>query len=198
MLPKLNMWSACAFLLFALSPVAALQAAPSNPGPAYAINPGDGIEVYVWGDPRLQRSMKVLPDGSISFPLVGRVVAQGLTPAQVEAEISKALASQYNGAPPQVTVSVEATAGYVFSVIGRVKGAGIFTPGRYINVIEAIAMAGGPDDFANLDNVTIIRKTDKGLTAQRVRLGGIMKGNLSGTDASEIPQIQAGDTVIIP
>ena len=43
--------------------------APSAPLKAYRINPGDEIEVYVWGDERLQRALKVLPDGSISFPL---------------------------------------------------------------------------------------------------------------------------------
>lgn len=165
---------------------------------AYTVNPGDDIEVYVWGEERLQRSIKILPDGTFSFPLVGLVVAQGKQAGEIEAEISKALAAQYHGEPPQVTVSVRAPTGYVFSVIGRVKGASTFSPGRYVNVIEAIAMAGGPDEFANLDNVTIVRKSSGGLTAQRVRLGGTMKGNLPESIASAIPQIEVGDTVIVP
>lgn len=173
------------------------QTAQKAPG-AYTVNPGDDIEVYVWGEERLQRSIKILPDGTFSFPLVGLVVAQGKTPGAIEAEISKALASQYHGQPPQVTVSVRGPSGYVFSVIGRVKGSSTFSPGRYVNVLEAIAMAGGPDEFANLDNVTIIRKTSQGLTTQRVRLGSAMKGNLPESAASTIPQIEVGDTVIVP
>ncbi|MCW2339028.1 polysaccharide export outer membrane protein [Sphingobium sp. B2D3A] len=164
----------------------------------YTINPGDQIEVYVWGEERLQRSIRVLPDGSFSFPLVGRIVAQGMLPEQVQTAISNGLASQYRGEPPQVTVSVETPSGFTFSVVGRVRGPSSFTPGRYVNLVEAIAMAGGPDEFANLDNVTIIRKNGNELSALRFRLGGAMKGNLSEEAARAIPQIQTGDTVIVP
>ncbi|MBN8830132.1 MAG: polysaccharide biosynthesis/export family protein [Sphingomonadales bacterium] len=166
--------------------------AQNRPAPApasavqrqYAINPGDQIEVYVWGEERLQRSIRVLPDGTFSFPLVGRVVAQGMLPEQIESAISKGLASQYRGEPPQVTVTVQEPAGFVFSVVGRVRNASTFTPGRYINLVEAIAMAGGPAEFANLDNVTIIRKNGGELTSIRVRLGGAMKGSSGGHRAA--------------
>lgn len=201
--------SALAALLFSVTvaPAVAQQgnasAAPASASssPAarpYTINPGDQIEVYVWGEERLQRSIRVLPDGSFSFPLVGRVVAQGMLPEQVQTAISNGLASQYRGEPPQVTVSVEAPSGFTFSVVGRVRGPSTFTPGRYVNLVEAIAMAGGPDEFANLDNVSIIRKNGDELSSLRFRLGGAMKGNLSDAAARAIPQIQTGDTVIVP
>lgn len=164
----------------------------------YTINPGDQIEVYVWGEERLQRSIRVLPDGTFSFPLVGRVMAQGMLPEQIETAISNGLSSQYRGQPPQVTVSVLAPAGFTFSVIGRVRAPSTFTPGRYVNLMEAIAMAGGPDEFGNLDNITIIRKEGNALKTIRFRLGGAMKGNLSEAATSDIPQIQSGDTVVVP
>lgn len=190
-----------ALLLWSGSTVAmAQQAAPAAPrdaGRAYTINAGDELEVYVWGEERLQREIRVLPDGTFSFPLVGRVYAQGQLPSQIETAITNGLSNQYRGQVPQVTVSVKAPAGLVFSVIGRVKGPSTFTPGRYVNVVEAIAMAGGGDEFANLDNVVILRKGERGLQPIRVRLGGVMKGNVSG-DASAIPQIESGDTVIVP
>jgi polysaccharide biosynthesis/export protein len=175
-------------------PAAALKA-PERP---YTINPGDELEVYVWGEERLQRTIRVLPDGTFAFPLVGRVVAQGLLPTQIEAALASGLSSQYRGQPPQVTVSVRVPSGYVVSVIGRVRSASTFTPGRYINVLEAVAMAGGPDEFANLDNITIIRKADRSFTTIKVRLGGAMKGNLSTEAARSIPTIESGDTVIVP
>lgn len=182
----------------AIAPMQVSAQTAQKSSSAYTVNPGDDIEVYVWGEERLQRSIKILPDGTFSFPLVGLVAAQGKQPSEIEAEIAKALAGQYHGQPPQVTVSVRAPNGYAFSVIGRVKGASTFSPGRYVNVLEAIAMAGGPDEFANLDNVTIIRKAGKELKAQRVRLGGAMKGNLPESAAGAIPQIEVGDTVIVP
>jgi polysaccharide export outer membrane protein len=69
---------------------------------------------------------------------------------------------------------------------------------HYVNVLEALAAAGGPDEFANLDNVTIVRKSGSGLSSVRVRLGGVMKGNIPAAAAKEIPQIEVGDTVIVP
>ncbi|WP_231848695.1 polysaccharide biosynthesis/export family protein [Sphingobium sp. SYK-6] len=203
-----KMWPVAALFMAISAPAAAqdtpapAQTAPSAltalPDRPYTINPGDQIEIYVWGEERLQRSIRVLPDGTFSFPLVGRVMAEGMLPEQVETAISNGLASQYRGDPPQVTVTIQAPSGFTFSVIGRVRGPSTFTPGRYVNLIEAITMAGGPDEFANLDNITIIRKKGKELTSIKFRLGGAMKGNLSETAAQAIPQIQVGDTVIVP
>ncbi len=189
-----------ALLSVVATPIAAQQpnSALKAPSRAYTVNAGDEIEVYVWGEERLQRVLRVLPDGTFSFPLVGRVMAQGMLPSQIEAAIAAGLASQYRGQVPQVTVSVRSTAGLTFSVVGRVKAAGQFSPGRYVNVLEALSMAGGGDEFANLDGVTIVRKTDRGATTIRARLGGVMKGNLSPEVAANLPQIESGDTVIVP
>jgi polysaccharide export outer membrane protein len=178
-------------------PVAAQQQPPAPPARPYTINAGDDIEVYVWGEERLQREIRVLPDGSFSFPLIGRIEAQGRTPSDVAKEVSKGLESQYRGQVPQVTVSVRAPTGLQFSVVGKVRNPGSFTPGRYVNLLEAISMAGGSTEFANLDNIAIVRKNGDHQTVSRVHLGGAMKGNVgSGPDA--IPMIESGDTVIVP
>ena len=171
--------------------------APKPVNRPYTINPGDEIEVYVWGEERLQRSVRILPDGSFAFPLVGRVMATGKLPTQIEAEISQGLKTQYRGDVPQVTVSVRSPSGFSFSLVGRVRGPGNFTPGRYLNVMEAIALSGGPDEFANLDNVTIIRKTATGITLFKVKLAAAFKGARDLT-AESLPQIESGDTVIVP
>ncbi len=195
---SLKSWPVFLFLLTASVPPAPALADDQTSGTDYVLNPGDQIEVYVWGDERLQRGIRILPDGSFTFPLVGRVVVEGMSTTKVEALIAKALATQYNGQPPQVTVSVVQPSGYSYSIIGRVKSPGQFTPGRYVNIVEALAAAGGPDEFANLDNVTIIRKSGTGLSSVRVRLGGVMKGNIPGALSKDIPQIEVGDTVIVP
>ena len=171
--------------------------APKVTGRTYTINPGDEIEIYVWGEERLQRVVRVLPDGSFAFPLVGRVIAAGKTPTAIETEISQGLKTQYRGEVPQVTVSVKSPSGMTFSIIGKVKGPGTFTPGRYLNILEALTLSGGPDEFANLDNVTIIRKTAAGIQIIKVRLSQVLKGSPSIT-AESLPQIETGDTVIVP
>lgn len=167
----------------------------------YRINAGDELEVYVWGEERLQRAVKVLPDGTIAFPLVGQIVAQGLLPQELERVISERLREQYRGEVPQVTVSIVAASGMQFSVMGRVKAPGTFTPGRYVTVLEALSMAGGPNEFANLDNIVVIRKEGDRVRAYRVRLAAIFRGggNLDESGAlATIGTIQPGDTVIVP
>jgi polysaccharide export outer membrane protein len=165
----------------------------------YRINAGDELEIYVWGEERLQRQVKVLPDGTIAFPLVGQIKVQGYLPAEVEGLITSGLSAQYVGAVPQVTVSVVVPSGMQFSVMGRVKSPGTFTPGRYVNVLEALSMAGGPAEFANLDNVLIIRKSDTQLSALNVRLASLFKTGSNAKDVAggNILQIETGDTVIV-
>lgn len=167
---------------------------------AYRINPGDELEIYVWGEERLQRQVKVLPDGTIAFPLVGKILVQNFLPSEVEAMITNGLRDQYRGQVPQVTVSVVQPSGMQFSVMGRVRSPGTFTPGRYINVLEALSMAGGPSEFANLDNVLIIRKEGDELRTMRVRLAPLFKmgGNSGDIARANILRIQTGDTVIVP
>lgn len=165
----------------------------------YRLNPGDEIEVYVWGEERLQRTVRILPDGSFAFPLVGRLEAAGKLTSQIEEEVSKGLASQFRDRVPQVTVSVKAATGLQFSVIGKVKSPGSFTPGKYTNVLEAIGLAGGPTEFANLGNVLILRKQAERLVPIRIRLTDAVRGNPTERDLTEgLPTLQTGDTVIVP
>ena len=173
-------------------------ASPKGRLPAYRINPGDELEIYVWGEERLQRVVKVLPDGTFSFPLVGQVDALNKLPHDIEHDVMLGLKTQFRDNVPQVTVSVKAAAGLQFSVAGKVKAPGTFTPGRYVNALEALTMAGGPTDFANVAGITILRKTDGRLTAIKVRLNDVMKGSPSEHDLSGLPVLESGDTVIVP
>ena len=174
------------------------QSTPAMAQVPYRINPGDELDVLVWGEERLQRSVRVLPDGTFAFPLAGQIVAAGRLPSDLERIISKGLETQYRGQVPQVTVSVKNPSGFQFSVVGKVKGPGTFTPGRYINALEALSIAGGPTEFADLGNIRIIRKNGNNLQTIRVRLGGLLKGNSGELTSAEIPQIASGDTLVIP
>ncbi len=191
------------FMMFAMAvggvaETAHAQASAAVPGVAYRINPGDELDILVWGDERLQRSVRVLPDGTFAFPLVGQVVAAGRLPVELEKIITLGLQPQYRGQVPQVTVSVKNPSGFQFSVIGKVKGPGTFTPGRYVNALEALSIAGGPTEFADLNNIRIIRKVGEGLTTIRIGLGNAIKGSGARLTPAENPQILSGDTLVVP
>jgi len=193
-----------AFALIGVSIAAAAQAPLSVPpsatvsGTPYRINPGDQLQVLVWGDERLQRSVLVLPDGTFAFPLVGQVNAAGRLPSEIERAITVGLQPQYKGPVPQVTVTVEKASGYQFSVIGKVRNPGTFTPGRYVNALEALAIAGGPAQFANAAGARVIRKTGNQLFVVPLRLQDALRGDTSRLGPNDIPWIESGDTLVVP
>jgi polysaccharide export outer membrane protein len=171
-------------------PYATVDATP------YRINPGDELEIHVWGDERLQRDVLVLPDGTFAFPLVGQINAAGRLPIDLERVITAGLQPQYKGPVPQVTVSVKKASGYQFSVVGKVHSPGSFTPGRYVNVLEALAIAGGPAEFANLGSARLIRKMGDRMVVIPLRLQDALKGDVAALN--QIPRIQSGDTLVVP
>jgi len=190
----------CVLLNLAVAGVAQtpLSSPPATPSASpYRINAGDELEVLVWGDERLQRSVLVLPDGTFAFPLVGQVNAAGRLPSEIERVITAGLQPQYKGPVPQVTVSVKKPSGYQFSVIGKVRSPGTFTPGRYVNALEALAIAGGPSEFANTSSIRVIRKAGDRLYVISVRIQDALRGetNLSSRD---LPRIESGDTMVVP
>lgn len=193
---------ACALL--GLSAPAVAQAPLSVPPAAtvaatpYRINPGDQLQILVWGDERLQRDVLVLPDGTFAFPLVGQVNAAGRLPSEIERVITAGLQPQYKGPVPQVTVMVKQASGYQFSVVGKVRNPGTFTPGRYVNALEALAIAGGPSEFANTGGIRVIRKSGGHLYVIPVRIQDALKGDTSRVSPADIPRIESGDTLVVP
>ena len=78
----------------------------------------------------------------------------------------------------------------------KVQSPGTYTPGRYVNALEAVSLAGGPTQFASMGNVSILRKSGQQLQSIRVRLSDVLKGDTSRI--TEIPFIQSGDTLVVP
>lgn len=195
----LAVWALCGFGLetvagaqLAVPPYATVLGSP------YRINPGDELEIHVWGDERLQRNVLVLPDGTFDFPLVGQVNAAGRLPGDIERVITVGLQPQYKGPVPQVTVSVKKASGYQFSVVGKVRNPGTFTPGRYVNALEALAISGGPSEFANLGNARLIRKVGDRMIVMPLRLQDALRGDLSALTPNAIPRLETGDTLVVP
>jgi len=168
---------------------------------SYRINPGDGLEVFVWGEDRMQREVRVLPDGKFSFPLAGTLVAQGRTSEELAAEIRQRIAGQYRSAAPEVTVSVKSTDGNRFYVVGKVRSPGSYSIGRDVNILQALSMAGGPADFADVDNAVLVSEGPGTQSVTRVRLSEALKGARSlkpGPQAQPLPVLRAGDVLVVP
>ena len=121
----------------------------------YLIGPGDVLEISVWKEEALTKNLSVLPDGKINFPLIGEVAAAGKTVAQLKKEIATRLVRFVPD--PVLSVGVQQVNSLMIYVIGRVNKPGRFVLNTNINVLQALAMAGGLDSFAKRDQVKIFR-----------------------------------------
>lgn len=161
---------------------------------AYQIRHGDRLQISVWREESLSRESRVLPDGSISFPLVGRLVVAGSTTEQVEKRITERLKSFIPEA--SVTAAVIGTEGNSVFVLGKVLKAGqipLTTPST--TVLQVLSQVGGLDRFANGDAILVMRRDASGkLQTQRVRYNDLMRGEALDTNVI----LRAGDTVLVP
>lgn len=145
----------------------------------YVIGPADVLEVAVWNNTLISRTVPVRPDGKISLPVLHDVQAAGLTPMQLQSFLTKALAGFIQ--TPEVSVIVREVHSFKVSVIGQVK-----TPGRYeltsrVTVLDVLAMAGGLTEYADRGRITILRR-ESAITTQipfaydRLTLDNVSKG----------------------
>jgi len=168
-------------------------AAPAPPGdPAYLIGPEDTLDISVWKEEALKSTTLVRPDGGISFPLAGDLVAAGKTAAQVRDELVRRLSRFLP--EPEVTVAVARVASYRIYVIGRVNKPGDIAVGRPLDVLQALAMAGGMTPFANEDGVRIIRRVD----GRQVSIAFDYSRLRKGGDLSQNITLKSGDVLFVP
>ena len=157
----------------------------------YKIGPEDVLDISVWKNEELSRTVPVRPDGKVSLPLVNDIQASGLTPTALRQQLIDRL-SEYIPAP-EVAVIVREVHSMKVAVVGSVK-----TPGRYelksaATVLEMIALAQGFTDFAARDRVVILRQ-ENGDTKRipfnyRKVAGGDEQANLV---------VQPGDIIVVP
>lgn len=167
-------------------------AVAANQDGAYLIGPGDVLDISVWKDEALTRTVVVLPDGRISFPLVGELQAGGRSIAQLKGDLEKRLLRYV----PDLVLSLEVkqSNSLLVYVIGKVN-----TPGRQshnapVNVLQALATAGGMNPFAKRDKVRIFR-TESGVT--RI-LPFDYDGVTEGERLEENIPLRRGDVVVVP
>lgn len=124
---------------------------------------GDVVGINVWDQRDLNVDATIRPDGTITMPLVGDILAVGETPSNLKEKIKKQLGNYLKmGAGTEVTVAVRAWKSYRFTIEGEVGHPGVFTNDQYLTVAEALAMAGGLSRFAKRDEIKVLRRDAKG------------------------------------
>lgn len=126
----------------------------------YRIGAEDVLQISVWKEKELDRQVIVRPDGGISFPFAGNVKAAGRTPETLELVLTKKIQKFIPDA--LVTVSVTKLAGLRIYVIGKVKKSGQFVIGRYVDVLQALTLAGGLNPYASEDDIRVLRRRPDG------------------------------------
>lgn len=168
-------------------------APPSSPTTVqYLIQPGDILKVTVWKEDSLSGEVLVRPDGGLSFPLVGDIVAAGKTVDMLRAEFVQRLKRYIPD--PVVTIEAKEIGGSEIFVIGRVQRPGGFPLVRPLDVMQALSLAGGATPYASLNGIIILRRENGQQRAIRFHYASVA----SGRDLSENILLQSGDTVVVP
>ncbi len=187
--------------MFLLSVVCTSCALSQGPGPEsgsleppseYLIGPEDVLEVSVWKEEGLEREVLVRPDGKVSFPLAGDVQAAGRTPEQVQRDITSRL--QKYIPDPVVTVTVKTIGGNTVYVIGLVKNPGSYVIGRYVDVIQALTLAGGLTPFASENGIKVIRRQGSEEVVYPFEYAKVKQG----TNLDQNIFLKGGDVVVVP
>jgi polysaccharide biosynthesis/export protein len=181
---------ACLAGLFCLSAPAAGE--EERKAGDYVIGQGDVLLISVWKDESLTREVVVLPDGTVSFPLIGTCIAEGRTVNELKKDISQKL----NRFVPDPVLSVEvksANSMYIY-VIGRVNNPGRFILNGNVNVLQALAIAGGLNPFAEKNKIKIIRTVDGVGTTLNFRYNDVSKG----AHLEQNVILRRGDVIVVP
>lgn len=168
-------------------------AAKKSPGnDELVIGPDDVLVINVWKEPEVSQTVPVRPDGKISLPLIGPVMASGLTPTQLQASITRELENYLSH--PGVTVIVHEVKSQRFVVVGQVAKPGGYELQTPMTVLDAIAGAGGPLEYAKLKSIYVLRTGPNG----PIRLPFNYKDAIKGKNLGQNVRLQSHDTVVVP
>jgi polysaccharide export outer membrane protein len=167
------------------------KAADAGPD-VYLLQPGDIVQIVVWKEQELQGDVLIRPDGGLSFPLAGDVVAAGRTVEAVRAEVEQRIRRYIPDGV--VTVAVKQVNGNRIFVIGKVNRPGDFQLTRPTDVVQALSLAGGMTVFADANAIRVLHRENGRLTSTRFRYGDVEQGKRLEQNVL----LQSGDTVVVP
>jgi polysaccharide export outer membrane protein len=163
-------------------------------GGDYVLRPNDVISVTVFGESDLNRDDRLVSDGTVMLPLVGRIRVAGQTSVQAAETIRAALAKDYL-VNPQVSVSITETVKETFTIIGQVSAPGSYPlpPGGRMSLLQAIGSAGGFKPSASTGKITVKRKEGGRETVFKVD----GKSQVSNS-SDQTFEVRAGDVINVP
>ncbi len=171
---------------------ATIAPTPGVDSSGYRVGPEDTLEISVWREDTLKKEVLVRPDGGISYPLVGEVRVAGRTVHEIRDEITKRLDKYIPD--PVVTVTILKTGSQRIYVIGKVNKPGEFPVGRYVDVLQALSMAGGLTPFADSNNIRVMRRDGDRQVVLPFEYGDVIRGQ----KLEENVQLRTGDVVVVP
>jgi polysaccharide export outer membrane protein len=174
------------------APAKEAQPSAAQKASSYLIGANDLLTIYVWKEKELTQDVVVTPDGKISFPLIGEVVAAGRTVDQLRDAIADKL--QKFVTAPAVTVIVRETRSQIIYTIGKVTKPGPYPLTPQMTVLQAVAAAGGFTDWADTKNVMVVRKEG----GKEIQLRFNYKEYSSGENLGQNILLKAGDTIVVP
>jgi polysaccharide biosynthesis/export protein len=160
---------------------------------SFIIGNDDMLSINVWKEPDFTQTIPVRSDGKISLPLIGELQASGRTPLQLEQDITAKLRTYITD--PDVTVMVTKINSQRINILGRVVKPGSYTLSAAPTVLDAIAAAGGFQDFAKQKGVYVLRQAAGG---RETRIAFNYKDFIKGKNPGENIKLQAHDTVVVP
>jgi len=167
------------------------QKAPTA-DPNYIIGAEDVLDVNVWKEAELTRTVPVRPDGKISLPLLNDIQAAGLTPQQLAAEITANLRKFLTN--PQVTVIVSQINSQRVYLLGEVTRTGAYPLSPGMNVLQALSSAGGFTMFANTKKIYVLRQEG----GKQEKFAFNYKEVIGGKNVEQNIVLKAGDQVVVP
>ena len=161
----------------------------------FVLGVADAIRINVWKNPQLSTEVTVRPDGTVTMPLVGDIVAAGKSPSQLRKEIEERVKKFVKLEGSEITIAVVAVNSYRFTVSGEIIRPGIFSSTSYVTIAEAVALAGGFSRFAKRNKMILMRRNDDG----RIRRIPIVYDAIADGSHPEMNLVLiAGDSLHVP
>lgn len=158
----------------------------------YLIDVGDVVEIQVWQEPELSRSLIVRLDGKISLPLIGDVVAAGKTPSELDLFLEERFAEVVT--EPAVSVILLESRSRRYYIVGQVATPGEFSIDFPLTLLQIIARSGGFQEWAKREEIKVIRRQNGKDKFFHFNYESFVKGK----NLEQNVLIEPGDTIIVP
>jgi polysaccharide biosynthesis/export protein len=162
------------------------------PPPDYVIGTEDILTIVFWREKELSSEAVVRPDGKVSLPLLNDVVAAGLTPEQLRVRVTEAAAQLIE--EPTVTVIVKQINSRKVFITGQIAKPGPYALGAPMTVLQLISMAGGVNEFADSENINIVRTENGKTTSFRFNYEEVARGR----KLEQNILLKPNDTIVVP